>query len=54
MIYHPISMQAPKPVREDEIVASHKVASVKINHTCNDTILITISIVHFWSHEHIH
>ena len=40
-------MQAQKPVREDDIVASHKVTSVKINHTCNDTILITIPVVHF-------
>ena len=32
-----ISMQAQKPVREDDIVTSHKVASVKINHACNDT-----------------
>jgi len=28
-----ISMQAQKPVREDDVVASHKVTS----HTCNDT-----------------
>ena len=26
--YHPISIQAQKPVREDDIVASHKVALV--------------------------
>ena len=40
-------MQAQKPVREDDLVASHKVTSVKINHACNDTILITIPVVHF-------
>ena len=37
MFYHPISMQAEKPMREDNLAISAKVASVKINHACNDT-----------------
>ena len=54
-MFYPISMQAQTSVREDDIVAAHKVASEKINHACNDSIiLIIILMVHFWSHQHTH
>ena len=38
MFYHPISMQAQKPVRDD-IVAPHKVASVLVNGGCGYVVI---------------
>ena len=44
MFYHLISMQAPKPVRDD-MVTSRKVTFVKINHAYSENIILIITII---------
>ena len=54
MFYHLISTQAPKPVREDDMVTSHKVlTSVKIIVHAVKLIIIHKLLVPS-SHQHAH